>query len=385
MTNHTPATGPKAGPARQGNGTSAAAAAARTVAFRGSNEFQVQLRRRVDDYFERTAKSRRDSPGMYVKAAAILLAFVTAYALLVFVAETWWQALPLAVALGLVTTGIGFNLMHDGGHGAFSRHRFVNRVMARSLDVIGGSSYLWHWKHRVIHHTYSNITGHDTDISIGRLARFTPHQARHAYQRWQQWYIWLLYGLMAMKWHFYDDFHALALGRIGPHRIPRPRSQDLAVLIVCKVLFFALAFGIPLLVHPLWVVLLGYAVVAVVAGLSLSVVFQLAHCVEEADFPALAEDDASIDSAWAVHQVNTTVDFCRGNRVVTWLLGGLNYQIEHHLFPHVCHSNYPAISALVRATCRDFRIDYKEHPSFWSGVCSHYRWLRRMGVAPAAG
>ena len=383
MTNDTPATGPKAGPERR-KGISATVTAARTVEFRGGNEFQAKLHRRVDDYFEQTAKSRRDSPAMYLKAAVILLAFAASYLLLVFAAETWWQALPLTVVLGLVTTGIGFNLMHDGGHGAFSRHKLVNLAMARCLDVIGGSSYLWHWKHRVIHHTYSNITGHDTDISIGRLARFTPHQARHAYQRWQQWYIWPLYGLMAMKWHFYDDFRTLLVGRIGPHRIPRPRNRDLVVLVVCKLLFFAFAFGVPLLVHPLWVVALGYVAVAVVLGLSLSVVFQLAHCVEEADFPSVVKEGASVDSAWAVHQVNTTVDFCRGNRFATWLLGGLNYQIEHHLFPHVCHSNYPAISTMVRETCRDFGIEYKEHSSFWAGVQSHYRWLRRMGAAQAA-
>jgi linoleoyl-CoA desaturase len=255
--------------------------------------------------------------------------------------------------------------------------------MACSLDVVGGSSYLWHWKHRVIHHTYSNITGHDTDISAGRLARFTPHQERHAYQRWQHWYVWLLYSLMAMKWHFHDDFRALLLGRIGPHRIPRPHGRDMAILIAGKLVFFALAFGIPLLAHPPGIVITGYVAVAVVIGISLSIVFQLAHCVEEADFPMPDEESASLGNAWAVHQVGTTVDFCRDNQFVTWLLGGLNYQIEHHLFPHVCHAHYPALSALVRETCRDYGIKYREHASFAAGVRSHFRWLRRLGAAPA--
>jgi linoleoyl-CoA desaturase len=357
----------------------------RRLTFAGDNEFQAKLRHRVNKYFRETGRPRRDSFRQYFKAAVILLAFVFFYTLLVFLAETWWQAVPLSILLALVAAGIGFNIMHDGGHGACSRFGFVNRFMARCLDVIGGSSYLWHLKHTVLHHSCPNISGYDTDISLGKLARFTPGQPLYAYQRWQHWYVWLMYGALAIKWHFYDDFRALLTGTIGPHRIPRPRNWDLAVLIAYKVIFFSLAFGVPLLIHPLWVVVLCYSLFAVVLGLTLSVVFQLAHCVEEAEFPILSEGATDVDKAWAVHQVETTVDFCRGNRVITWLLGGLNYQIEHHLFPTICHSNYPAISVLVKETCHDFRIPYKEHPTFWAGMRSHFRWLRRMGAQVTVG
>lgn len=360
-------------------------ASLRRLVFTGGNEFQRELRRRVDEYFRQTGRSRRDSNQQYFKAAVILLVFISSYLLLVFLAEKWWQALPLAVLLGLATTGIGFNLMHDGGHGAFSRYRFINRLMARSLDMIGGSSYLWHWKHGVIHHSNPNITGHDTDISLGKLARFTPHQPWYAHQRWQHWYIWPLYGLMAIKWHLYDDFRALLTGRIGAQKIPRPRNKDLAILVGCKAVFFSLAFGIPLLLHPLAMVVLYYGVFTVVLGVALSVVFQLAHCVEEADFPMPVQNSEKVETAWAVHQVRTTVNFCRDNRVLTWLLGGLNYQVEHHLFPSVCHSNYPAISVLVKETCLDFGIAYNEHRSFWSGMRSHFRWMRSMGSPVSAG
>jgi len=348
--------------------------------FVDGNEFQRKLRHRVDEYFRATGQRRRDSLQLYVKAAVILLAFVFLYTLLVFFAETWWQAVPLSILLALVTAGIGFNIMHDGGHDACSRYRFVNRWMARALDVIGGSSYLWHWKHGVLHHSNSNINGHDTDISLGGLVRLAPQRRLYAYQRWQHWYIWPMYGVLAIKWHFYDDFRALVTGTIGKHQIPRPRNNDLVALIACKAIFFTLAFGIPLLFRPVWVVVLCYCLFAVVLGVVLSVVFQLAHCVEEADFPALSEGAETVDNSWAVHQVETIVDFCRGNRVATWLLGGLNYQIEHHLFPRVCHSNYPAISVLVKEICQDYRIPYNEHASFWAGIRSHFRWVRKMGT-----
>jgi linoleoyl-CoA desaturase len=364
--------------------TPAGVASRRRLGYSNDRAFQLALHERVNDYFSQGGHRRRDLRQWYIKAAAILTLFIASYVLLVFAASAWWQAVPLTIVLALATVGIGFNIMHDGGHGAVSNHRPINRLMAHTLDIVGGSSYLWRWKHGVLHHTYSNITDHDMDVSLGMLARFTPYQARHPHQRWQQWYIWCLYGLMAIKWQFFDDFRSLALGTIGPHRIPRPRGADLVWLIVCKVSFFVLAFVVPLALHPFWAVVALYCLYAIVLGVALSVVFQLAHCVEEASFPELPEGALSVDNSWAAHQVETTVNFSHGNRVLTWLLGGLNYQIEHHLFPDVSHCNYPGLSPLVKQTCGEFGIAYKEHASFRAGLRSHLRWLQRMGSpAPA--
>ncbi len=353
----------------------------RSLKFAGNSQFQVEVRRRIDEFFQSTGRRQRDCPQMYVKTALLLACFVASYALLVFVAETWWHALPLAIVLGLATAAIGFNVQHDGGHRAYSNHDWVNKMMAMTLDVIGGSSYHWHWKHDIYHHTYVNITGHDTDVDLGGLGRLSPHRRRLWFYRWQQYYLWPLYGLMAINWHLVGDFRDMIPGRIGEHRLPRPKGWDLAVFVAGKVSFFAVAFGIPLLFHPVWVVASFYAAATVVLGLVLSVVFQLAHCVEEAEFPLPQPGTGQIENAWAIHQVETTVDFARRSRAAAWLLGGLNFQIEHHLFPRICHVHYPAISKLVEQTCRDLGVRYSEHKSFWSGVASHFRWLRRMGMS----
>jgi len=249
-----------------------------------------------------------------------------------------------------------------------------------TLDLIGGSSFQWRWKHVVFHHTYVNIIGHDSDITVGAFARLTPHHRRLWFHRWQHLYLWPLYGLQAINWHLQGDFRDFISGRSGEHRAPRPKGLDLAVFLSGKVIFFTLAFGFPLLLHSVWVVALFYAVAALVLGMALSVVFQLAHCVEQAEFPLPSRDNGQIENAWAVHQVETTVDFARRSRVAAWLLGGLNFQIEHHLFPRVCHVNYPAISKVVEGACRDFGVKYSDHGSFWAGVVSHFRWLRRMGM-----
>ncbi len=351
--------------------------------FANGNAFQLELRRRVEEYFRTTGRRPRDCWPMYVKTAILLGGFTVVYTLLVFVDQTWWQGLLLAVLLGLSAAGIGFNIQHDGGHQAYSDHPWVNKLMAMTLELIGGSSHLWRWKHVVLHHTYVNITGHDTDIDLGLLARLTPHQRRLAYHRWQHLYLWPLYGLLAIKWQLLDDFRKLISGRISNQPVPGPKGRELVIFIAGKAIFFTMAFGIPLRFHSIGVVLLYYGVAGLVAGMALSVVFQVAHCVEEAEFPLPREDTGRVEQAWAIHQAETTVDFARRSRVVAWLIGGLNFQIEHHLFPRLCHVNYPAISKLVEETCREFGIKYTEHRSFRAGLASHFRWLRRMGTPTA--
>jgi linoleoyl-CoA desaturase len=320
---------------------------------------------------------------MYVKTAILGVIFAASYVLLVFVAQTWWQGLLLAILLGLAAAGVGFNIQHDGGHQAYSNCSWVNKLMAMTLELIGGSSYLWRWKHGVFHHTYVNITGHDTDIDLGILGRLTPHQKRLAYHRWQHVYLWPLYGLLAIKWQLVDDFRKLISGRISNQRFPRPQGWELVIFVAGKAVFFTTAFGIPLLFHSGGAVLVYYVVAALVLGTVLSVVFQAAHCVEEAEFPLPREETGGIEHAWAVHQAETTVDFARRSRVVAWLLGGLNFQIEHHLFPKISHVNYPALSRLVEETCRDFGVRYAEHRSFRAAMASHFRWLRRLGMPGA--
>jgi linoleoyl-CoA desaturase len=351
--------------------------------FAPDTGFQRELRRRVEALVQAEHVQGRDCPRMYLKTAVILAVFGLSYYLLVFVASSWWSAVPLAVLLGIATAEIGFNIQHDGGHKAYSRHAWVNKLMAMTLDMVGGSSYVWRWKHVVFHHMYVNVADHDTDIDLGIFGRLSPQQPRRALYRWQQFYLWPLYGLMGIKWHFYDDFRDVITGRMGANRFPRPRGWELVIFVGGKLVFFTLAFGIPLLFHPLLTVLLFYVITVGVVGVVLSVVFQLAHAVEEARFPAAEPGTNRMREPWAVHQAGSTVDFARGNRLVSWLVGGLNFQIEHHLFPTLCHVNYPAIATVVEDTCREYGVPYKANPSFSAAVASHFRWLKEMGAAPA--
>ena len=356
------------------------------LGFSGDNAFQRELRRRVDGYFKHSGRHPRDSGRMYLKTAIILAVFALTYVALVFFAHNGWQALLLSVVLGIATAGIGFNIMHDGGHQAYSERRWINRLMAMTLDLVGGSSYIWQWKHARFHHTYTNIAGHDSDIDLGVLARLSPTQTRRPWHRWQHVYLWVLYSVTAIRWHLYGDFRDMITGTIGERPFTRPRGADLAAFVLGKLVFFALAFGLPLIFHSIGAVLLFYTVVSAVAGLLLALVFQLAHVVDAASFPTPDAQTGQMETPWAIHQLETTVDFARGNRVLTWLIGGLNFQVEHHLFVRVSHVHYPAIARVVEQTCAEFGVVYHAHRTFAAGIASHYRWLRELGrpvVAPA--
>jgi linoleoyl-CoA desaturase len=313
---------------------------------------------------------------MYLKTAIILSWYGASYWFLVFHQNTMLEALLLSISLGLAMTGIGFNVAHDGCHGAYSARPAVNRCMSVTLDMLGGSSYVWKWKHNYLHHNYTNLMGADDDIDIGFLGRLSPHSPLRGIHRYQYLYLWLAYGGLALSWQFFVDFERLVRGRVGTQRMPRPRGWDLVTLVAGKGLFVVLMFVIPALVHPLYSVLIFYGVASFTLGWTMSVVFQLAHCVEDAKFPKPRTDTGRMEDEWAVHQVETTVDFARGNRLLTWYLGGLNFQVEHHLFPKVCHLHYPALSAIVERTCSRFGVRYSAYRTMLDALASHHRFLR---------
>ena len=353
------------------------------IKFDKGNDFQRDLKKRVNRYFQMTKKSTRDCPRMYLKTAIIVGWCVSSYVLLVFFATAWWQAVPLAISLGLSIAAIGFNIGHDGGHRAVSRRKWINKLSAISLDLLGGSSFVWDHKHNTLHHTYSNIVGHDADLDAGPLVRMSPHQPRFRLHRLQHLYTWLLYGFLPVKWHFLDDFMDVARGNLNGHRFARPRGWNLVVFIGGKVFFFTFALIVPVLLHAWWLVLVFYVLACLAQGLAMSVVFQLAHVVEEADFP-LPDEAGQVENAWAIHQVETTVDFARKSRLVSWYVGGLNFQIEHHLFPGICHIHYPKLSRMVEKACRKANVRYSAHETFFAGVRSHFRWLQEMGRPESA-
>jgi linoleoyl-CoA desaturase len=352
------------------------------VKFGRESAFATSLQQGADAYFARTPLPERDVPQMYRKTALIWAWFIASWAVLVLAPGAWWLKIPAAVSLGLAIAGIGMGVMHDANHGAYSRTPWLNRWIGYSIDCMGASSFVWRTKHNKLHHTWTNIGGLDDDLELGMLSRMSPHQKWLPMHRVQHLYMWVLYGLLVPKWVLFDDFHNIYTGRVGPLPLPKLSTRDWTVLLTGKVLHIGLGLVVPLLLYPWYFALPLYFLVNAVAGVTLATTFQMAHCVDTAEMVTMPEDGRLSDD-WASHQLKTTVDFAPKNKLLSWYVGGLNFQVVHHLFPKVCHIHYPALSRIVESTAREHGLTYRVQPTLLGSIASHYCWLRQMGVRPA--
>lgn len=351
------------------------------ITFAPRTGFRDELESEVATFFARTGLSRQGSYALWLKTAVLGVWLAGSYWLLVFIVSQPWLAVLTSASLACAMAGVGFNVMHEGGHRAYASSASVNRGMAFSLDLLGGSSYFWRYKHGIAHHSYPNIAGSDDDVYLGMLGRLTPHDRRRGFHRFQHLYVWGLYALLAIKWQLLDDFRSIAKPGVADTHVPRPPAGEQMLFWAGKLLFFGLALGLPLFFHPWLHVVACYLLIGTILGLLLSVVFQLAHCLGEAKFATPPLPGHALACDWATHQVESTVDFARGNGLLTWFIGGLNFQIEHHLFPRVCHTHYPALSKIVERVCAKHGVRYLAHATAGKALRSHYRWLRKLGRA----
>ncbi len=354
-------------------------ASAPKLAFDNGGEFIKETRQEVEQYLARGSTRIKGAVMLYAKAPIALALTAVSWSVLVF-AHPGVIVMALCL-LGLVVgaTLTAFCVQHDANHGAYFKKRRWNHLVGWSTDsLLGFSSYAWRVKHNVAHHTYTNVDGFDDDATQVPLARFAPSQKGRPWYRFQQYYIWPMYTLMGLRWQTVGDLAAFKRGRVGESALRAPRGWNLVGLLAGKALFIAWALVIPMLVYPWWAVVGTYVGFAMLTGLIMATTFQLAHCVEEASF-ASADELRAERRIWAVHEVETTVDFCPRNPVLTWMLGGLNFQIEHHLFPKVPHTHYPKIAEIVRRNCAKHGVRYSSHSSLGRALRSHFLHLRTMG------
>ncbi len=349
------------------------------ISFESGGDFIRETRREVEAYLASPSTRRAGYARLYAKVpVAIGLTAISWSLLLVGPSHLVLIAACFAgLVLGAVLTG--FCVQHDANHGAFFRRKRYNHLVGWTSDaLLGVSSYAWRVRHNVAHHTYTNIDGHDSDITQMPVVKLVPAQPTRPWYRFQHVYVWPLYGFMGLRLQTIGDLSAFRRGSIGSSALHAPRRWDLAGFIVGRIVFVTWTLLIPLLFHPWWIVLVSFVGVSLLLSFTMVMVFQLAHCVEEAASPS-PDELRSRPQIWAVHQVESTVDFCPDNPVLTWLLGGLNFQIEHHLFPRVPHTHYPKIAHIVRRTADKYDVRYTVQPSLRAAIASHGRHLRTMG------
>lgn len=350
-------------------------------------EFITVLNKRVNEYFRSNNLSRHANAEMKFKTAFMTSLYFIPYFLIVGQVVTGTPGLLAMVALmGFGLAGIGLSVMHDANHGAYSTKRWLNNLIGYSLNLLGATSFNWKMQHNVLHHSFTNVFEEDEDISPRGALRLAPQSDWKPAHRYQYIYAWFLYGLMTLVWVIFKDFSRLT--KYHKNGLIKAQKADIrrewAILGLTKVAYIGYAFVIPVMVTPLlwWQVLLGIVVMHYIAGFILAIIFQPAHVIEGTEYP-VPDENKSFEHNWAVHQLLTTTNYGNKSRWLSWYVGGLNFQIEHHLFPNVCHVHYRNLSPIVKATAGEFGLPYKSYGSFWSAISGHARQLRQLGAKPA--
>ncbi len=349
-------------------------------------EFFATVNRRVNEYFKSKNITRHANSEMVVKTIFMFALYLIPYMLVMTSVVTGiWPVVVLCVVMGIGIAGIGLSVMHDANHGSYTTKKWVNNLLGYSLNLIGGNAFNWKVQHNVLHHTYTNIYDVDEDISPRGVLRMTPHGEWKSMHRFQFIYAWFFYGLMTIVWVLVKDF--VRINRYYKDGLLKKQRttlrSELITLIVSKVIYVFYVFVLPTLILPFtwWQVLLGFLIMHYVAGFILAVIFQPAHVIDGTEYP-LPNNEGDIENNWAIHQLHTTTNFANNSRLFSWYVGGLNFQIEHHLFPNVCHVHYRKISTIVKQTAKEFDLPYKSEPTFVHALIGHAKLLKQLGVRP---
>jgi linoleoyl-CoA desaturase len=354
------------------------------VTFNNKNKiFFNALKAEVDAYFERNGIRKTGNWKLYLKTIILIPSAIGLYSLLMFLQMPAMLSIFLWFLFGLNMAAIGFNIMHDACHGSFSTKGWVNEIFGWTNNFLGGNAFLWKLKHNIIHHTYTNIDGIDDDINNMPFLRQCSTQPLKPMHKFQSAYMFVLYGFTSL-FMFFMDYIKYFSKKVYTTALKPMDFKEHLMFWVGKLFFIAFYIVLPIMLIGWKWWLAGFIISQFTLGLTLAIVFQLAHVVEHAEFDSAGVDPVKIENEWAIHQVKTTANFAFSNKLVTWFVGGLNYQIEHHLFPRISHIHYPAISKIVKETCEKFDLNYIYFPTTRSAIASHVRFMHNMGIGKSA-
>ena len=348
-----------------------------------NNQFYQSLKTAVDQYFEVNHIKKTGDWRLYIKTITLVSAAIIIYGTLIFFKMNALPALLLCALLGFVFASIGFGVMHDANHGSYSTKPWLNDTLGLTANALGASSFFWKQKHNIIHHTYTNVDGIDDDIAKSPIIRQCETQKWVPAHKIQHLYLLPIYALSSIFWLFFMDFTKYFTRKIYTTEAWKLTPKNHLIFWVTKILYFTFYMIIPAIVWGFGPWLLGFMVLHIVMGITLSLTFQLAHVVENTEFENVALDETKhVETAWAEHEVRTSSNFAMNNPVVSWFVGGLNFQIEHHLFPKVSHVHYPAISKIVMEKCKEFNLPYNKYDTRFGAVASHFRVMKSLGKKP---
>lgn len=346
-------------------------------------DFAKELSKRVRQYFKEEGKSTFGGSKLLFKAILMIALYVAPIVLIFTLDLSPWLALGLMILMGIGKAGIGMGVMHDAAHGTFSKHKWVNQIMANTILTFGTNLINWKIQHNVLHHTYPNVYKWDNDINTKGLIRLSMHADSRRIFKYQYIFGPLLYCLMTLSKFVGDIKQLIVFQRLGALKIYNGSlSRNLWILIATKVIYLGVFFGLPFIFTDFtwWQLIIGFLTMHFVASMIMGTVFQMAHVVEGMAEP-LPDDSGVIQNQFYVHQLETTSDFGKGRSLLGWYIGGLDFQAIHHLFPHISHVHYPELALIVQNTAAEFNQPYNCQKSFFSAYASHIRTLKRLGKA----
>lgn len=346
-------------------------------------EFYKELRTDVKEYFEKNGIGKDGGIKIIIKTVVMSIIYFLPFILMLsgyitsplFVILSW-------IVMGLGMTGIGVATMHDSNHGAFSKHHWVNKLFGNSLYFLGGFPENWKYKHNVLHHGYTNVEGHDEDIAFEGFLRFSPHKPLMKIHKYQHLYAWFFYGFMTLTWVSYEDIRRVIQYKKEGTVLDKKVNYNALFrkLIFTKILYFAFFLILPMVIVPVawyWT-LIGFILMHYTGGFILTVIFQLAHVVPTSSYP-LPDDNQNMENNWAIHQLLTTADFSPNSKWFSWLVGGLNFQVVHHLFPNISHIHYKEIADILKKKAEKYNLPYNVNPTFFKAINQHMLMLKKLG------
>jgi linoleoyl-CoA desaturase len=352
------------------------------VTFDGAGDFLKTVRTRVHDAL--AAGTRGPNAGIQRKAALVAVWFIASFAAMLTMKSAWLQ-LAFCFSYALAASAVGFNIFHDANHGTIASSPRINLAIGVIASIVlGASRYLWNYKHNILHHRFTNIHNWDDDLETRGFLRLSPNQPWKSRYRGQHVFVFALYAINAVEMVFVKDFVQYFTLRMNDHqRIPAMSGAEKFEFWAGKAIYFSVFIGLPIALLPISHVIVGFLVYQLTLGLALGLVFSMAHQVESVGFADPQGNPAKIHEEWATHQMRTTANFATRNRVWTWYSGGLNHQIEHHLFPSISHTHYGTIRQIVLETAGEFGLPYHHFDSYGAALHSHYRHLRNLSEKPA--
>jgi linoleoyl-CoA desaturase len=342
------------------------------------DKFFSVLQQEVNDYFKKNNIKPNGNIKLYLKTIILIPSAVVIYLTLLFAGLSPVFGILLSGLLGFVLASIGFNVMHDACHGSYSTKSWVNNLLGLTLNALGGNAFIWKQKHNVQHHTYTNVDGVDDDIAKAPFMRQCTSQKRLPIHKFQHIFVFGFYALSSFLWVFAMDFVKYFTNKIVNTELMKMSISEHAIFWVSKFLYLVFYIIVPIYFVGFTPWLVGFAAFHIMMGLTLAIVFQLAHVVEGMEFTD-ASNVSVIENDWAVHQMKTTTDFAPDNKIISWFVGGLNFQVEHHLFPRVSHVHYPAIHKILKKVAAEYDVPYHCFPTMSSAIASHVRFMKALG------